>query len=762
MSDSDPKRGSDTGRLTAADRASKDSEKFSDKTCDGSAEPCPYAKKTSTYFVEVRVVTRLGGIAVKGVKALVDGEDFGASDSNGEYKNGRELKRRKTNASSVGVVATYENSSEKLKKEKVEIQLTEVDPMGKSQQGGIANSVSKVQDVAGGGGFDFTDNYRTAEVPEQFGWKDSDDGPVLQVEIRLATLSLNVPYYNQNCCDHTVSTIASLDPESEPHEVFQIVKRKHTRRREKFAGSVLCYPSSMTMLLGYWGVIKVNERRELSQDARQEVMQEFYRVWGGGGFGGRPDKTAIQSASEPANPAPGMYWLDTSHSFPGSGFALRRVRSALDWEDIADPTVKPDKFAASPPTKLPVGKVWKNTKKGTLHRRIERFDEQLSWMSVRHDPKEPKHSGVNAPDNPREGDLWEDQVGPEPVLRKYRKGIWVELEDSDWRANSGGSRVWQWNWIAIKLLETLVSEGKAPKCSAPAGPKWKERYLPVSWPSDADNKVHAEMLKAGNQPLLTNRENTLEALKKRHEKEKNPKRAARQEAQIKELEQQIKELKDPKLDENAVRHYADLLGKGWPFVVGTTASGSGHMMIARGAVVSHLVQVQWLIVNDPYGNLASPGSLYCPLAINATVGCNGHNAIEDVRSVQETLKAFGHYEGDADGICDGEDPKDPVIVAIRKYQGNVMGLKKTKLTGVMAPNDAMVQRLCRTASYREKTETNKRSSGEDGQRGRHVYYNNNTQGVDQRLRVGGRGVAFPRLQKDFSRQELADRLVAGA
>ena len=179
--------------------------------------------------------------------------------------------------------------------------------------------------------------------------------------------------------------------------------------------------------------------------------------------------------------------------------------------------------------------------------------------------------------------------------------------------------------------------------------------------------------------------------------------------------------------------YADsltgLIAQGVPVVTSTTAT-EGHVMIVTGAVVKH----DWLILNDPNGTLASADSIYGTLALRGAVGQGAPNAPADVRAVQEALTRSGHYSGEPGARIDGADPNDPTIAAIRRFQGR-------SADGVISPGGATENRLNarvkQGASTSYSSAENERNGPTDD-RGRHVYYNGETEGHENgRFRLKG-------------------------
>ena len=237
--------------------------------CGKTEEPCPLSQKTKPYYVELRVVTRAGEISIKGVRASVDGNRLGLSDEEGKFKTVDKINRAKLEKASFMIEATYQNANAKLKLERMQFDLTDVDPETGTRKGDVSNEIAKIQDVAGGADIDFINNYKVSDKPEELVWASSKDGPVLKVTVKMATFSLQVPYVNQRCSSDTVETIKGKDPEPATHS---------HRVRPAFSGDILCYPTCALMLLKYWGV---------NNKTRGDIMQQIYKQWANKGFPGR-------------------------------------------------------------------------------------------------------------------------------------------------------------------------------------------------------------------------------------------------------------------------------------------------------------------------------------------------------------------------------------------------------------------------------------------------------------------------------------------
>jgi RHS repeat-associated protein len=273
----------------------------------------PTLPTTSAFSVDVRAVTRLGGIPVTGVKVQVDTQDLGASNGQGRFTVAPSL-----SGNAFTVTASYANSGEHLRKEELVLAFSGVDPAAGTYQVAVSNQIIKVQDVAGKGDKEFKQTYTLDQTSTSGEVQYDATAHRFTISLKLATLSLNVPYFNQNSQSDSVTTVVGKDPEPSSHEVTP-----------RFTGGILCFPSSVHMLLKYWGVDK----------SRAQVMQKTYELWAAEGFPERLDKSGTtKSAAPPASPADGQRWLDTS-TVTSSGYKLKTWKSSSNsWEEIADTT----------------------------------------------------------------------------------------------------------------------------------------------------------------------------------------------------------------------------------------------------------------------------------------------------------------------------------------------------------------------------------------------------------------------------------------
>lgn len=605
------------------------------------------------YGIEVKVVTRLGKIPVRGVKLTVGTESWGASDKDGCYKDGTAVRRKKTGDEKITIKAVYENTAQQLRKEQVTVSLSEVDPDAGAQKCAIKYEIPKVQDVMGtSDDIDFKTESDGTGKEGELEWVAEGDVKVLKVTLRLSTFSLAVPYASQRASDGTVQTIpgdgTGHDPEQEAHAVGP------------FSGDTLCYPTSVSMLVRYWG----------QEKTRDEVMQKNYAQWAEQNFAGRPDRVATRGDHAPTaadGTAGSNYWLDTSADDPG--YALYRPSFETSWEDMTTTPTKVDYKQQNDPAALPgadlaAGAIWKDTSGGKTH------------------------------------------------YKKYVKrdfATWTKFTEEDWRVRVDGDKVWKWPVRAVKLMEAWKPDG----ATATREPARSEPFLPLT-------KVESDDF-------------DLDSKGKRID-----------------------------LPSDILAKYKDWLSQGWPFILATSAT-DGHMMTARGAVVNKAGEIEWLIVNDPYGSLAYRGTMTTPFKISGSVGLGATNDSKDVALIQAVLSYLEpeHYSGDADGICSGKDD-DALVKAIKAYQGGKSpsgkvdpgGATLGKMQGALGTTDVV-------AKY-QKVEKNTRGTGPEAEKGKHAYYRNKTMGLNGKLRIKGDTRGYPRIEKKLTPAELADKLTPGA
>lgn len=230
-----PGGGVDPARIAQAIAATPDDNVDTDRVV------CPVA-------ISVTATTRAGEIPVRGVVIEADGKMIGTTNTQGKV-----LGNASACEGNLRLKAIYENQDARLKREEFTIEITGIDMSRRNAVGGQArNFIAKVQDVfgSGEGGYpgdkDFIDEYDGAglvQVPGQ-----GDGPPEVRVSVPLATLSLIVPYRNQNDRSETVNSVTT-------------------------SGAVLCMPSSAEMQARYWGI------QHVTTDATgQETRADMDRI----------------------------------------------------------------------------------------------------------------------------------------------------------------------------------------------------------------------------------------------------------------------------------------------------------------------------------------------------------------------------------------------------------------------------------------------------------------------------------------------------
>jgi hypothetical protein len=200
----------------------------------------------------VTVVTRTGERVVEGAYVEADGARLGITNSNGiamGMVSGCD--------GEVTLKAIYENADARVKSEEATLEITGLNASANTATAGAArNFIAKVQDVFGSGdsGFpgdkDFEDNY-TADAAQV-----RMENSTLHVTIKLATISLVVPYRNQNDSAENIRNVAQR-------------------------GAILCMPTSGEMQGRYWGIQKVTAATATTPEvradiARYDIMMEAY------------------------------------------------------------------------------------------------------------------------------------------------------------------------------------------------------------------------------------------------------------------------------------------------------------------------------------------------------------------------------------------------------------------------------------------------------------------------------------------------------
>jgi len=341
-------------RLFGADKAA---DSASDQPPGQSA--CP--PKIEPYIVRVTVKTRDGDIPVKDIEVKLDDASLGKSSQEGKLPDSPPRTKP-----TFKLTAVYVNDSEKLKREDYALKVAGIVVPGGSFSADAANEIKKIRDVAGNrDDKNFLDLYTPSA--DEVNYEDSGGKHIFNVVIHLATLSLQVPYLNQNSQNDTLSTSASHDPEGSSH-THDVVGDTSDG---KFGGGVLCFSSSTTMLLWYWGKTALK---------RRDVLQKCYDVWAAAGFPHRLGHSATKSADAPADPAVGSYWLETKDP-PNAkyGYALKRCVQTKAW-DPDDGQEDADYEQPTPPASAAVGKTWLDTSKDPPQRK--KLATHKEWQQV--------------------------------------------------------------------------------------------------------------------------------------------------------------------------------------------------------------------------------------------------------------------------------------------------------------------------------------------------------------------------------------------
>lgn len=208
--------------------------------------PCPL-----TVVISAR--TRAGDVPLRGLSIYADAVKLGTTDQNGMLRSIASACEGR-----MRIKAVYENADRRVKREEFTLEITGIDAPARKATGGQArNFIGKVQDVfgSGEGGFpgdkDFVDSYSGSDLATI-----APTGPAeLLVSVKMATLSLSVPYRNQNDRSETVASAPA-------------------------SGSVLCMPSAAEMQARYWGIEAVTTAADRSQSRaemdRLDIMMQAY------------------------------------------------------------------------------------------------------------------------------------------------------------------------------------------------------------------------------------------------------------------------------------------------------------------------------------------------------------------------------------------------------------------------------------------------------------------------------------------------------
>jgi hypothetical protein len=749
------------------------------------------------YTVDCVVMTRAGEIRVRGVRLMLDGQEIGHSDAEGNFPG----MPRTLNQKTFKLTATYQNAAEHLKKEDLTITVGEIDPAAGVFDARVSNTINKILDVAGD--WKITDtsdpnkenprNLRTFSQEYNILMNSAQDDEVrydrtekrFSIRFKLATLSLNVPYFNQNESTETVSTIPGKS--NEPPSARDVTPA--------FSGGILCFPTSVRMLLAYWEVHKV----------RRVIMQETYRLWaekdfdgvvtsakGPSLYGRRDQWKTTRSDTPPADPTPWQRWLD-------SDFKLQ----------VHDPTQNkewmpfPDEWNKNTKKWVPSPERWRVEKPVPKSPCLLRADWLFDVSA-----KDFQSELTTGPLTPKWRKVFEDKkialsINPEPsvtlTVPNKRKEQW-KIEDAGSQKNymvfhQGivlnvyGANVW--GDFANELDDGKVSEALCQVFKHSGLTLTTQAVVDVAKPGEQWIVVEsANSYLVWKDPKLQNPNPnvyeinwtkvwTLFEYERQAVDNFKPNGTRIQEVWFDEKKTRFGRLPGNILVPPYTKQMLTQLEQGYPMVASTTAT-DGHIMIIRGAVVDRTGVVKWLIVNDPYGTLAGPDSIY--LELGGSVGKKSknpkitvHNDPEDIKAVKLALTTAGIWRNpiNENENCDGTD-NDPLVKAIKSFETKL--IPERKPSGTVEPGGVVLGAInARFSSYRGKNEGNKpgplpNEGNEPGplltepyQRGKHVYYNEQIHGVGGKLTIKGidRGVVMLTRATRFNESELAARLTPG-
>lgn len=496
----------------------------------------------TAFQLQIKAVTRLGDIPLKGVKIKINDEEFGSSDEKGEFRSSDgEMLRKSVDANEVIISGSYKNTLEKLREEMFRVALSEIDVEQKSLKAKMSYKIPKVRNAPGDGGdVDFETEY---EKLDDLLWTIVDDVIVLELTVRLCTFSLMMPYMNQRSSHDTVCTRPGLedrkDPEAEAHAV------RGPTGNQMFMGGKLCYPTSVKMLLEYWAQART----------RAEVMQQCYDQWAEDGFVGRLDKiNAVEiSNTPPTNLTQGKYWLDSSLG-DAQGYTMKRAIYEFKWRLLTDGAYSATYTQETEPDAPKEEEVWKKNSQGEFRKAYY----ALEWILEAGTEQSPQYEQDVAPEFAKELELWKDTSQTPPIVKKGIKKLRKDkiITEEDWRVKKwNGSAIWEYGEYELRAIETFKPAGRHSRATA--------------------NPIIYDEIKKGIDIVPLTRLTSDDA--------QGPMKAIDDKYHI--------------LDE-----YKQWLRGGWPFIISTTAT-AGHMMVVRGLVLNKNKEIEWLIVNDPFGNM---------------------------------------------------------------------------------------------------------------------------------------------------------------
>ncbi len=705
------------------------------------------SEDVGNYSVECAVMTRAGEIPVQGVRLrLDDRQEIGYSDDQGNFPQ----MPLALSQSTFKLVATYQNAAEHLKKEELIVTVSDIDPAAGLFDATVSNTIKRILDVAGHGKIvdaeghdmrDFSQQYsiNMCSPTEEVSYDPS--ARKFTVRIKLATLSLNVPYFNQNAGSDTVRTIPGKDFEPSAKDVTPV-----------FNGGILCFPTSVRMLLDYWGVKK----------DRREIMQETYRQWAETGFDGvlglygRRDRWKTTFGPRPTNPTPWQRWLNEQ-------FVLQEWEpNKKEWRPI------PDQWRVEKPVEE-----FSLSRLGfSFHLSFKKFGSQLKAGPLAPEWRQEfkahniEFSKVHEPNVTKQGGQWQiEDTDSQKNFMVFHEGFDLNIYDAN-----------AWRDFASELDDGKVSEAlcTAFKNSPKSLKVTTQAYVDVKEPGKKWIVVDA----AASYFIWKNQK--LDVYKINWDKiwvifeyeRKAVENFKPDDTDI--LTGWFGKVKVGALPPNIfmpayTKLMLEQLEKGLPMVVSTTAT-DGHIMIIRGAVVDKDKEVKWLIVNDPYGTLAGPDSIY--LELGGSVGKKSknpkitNNDPEDVKAVQQALKTAGYWKGPIDGKCDGTD-SDPLVKAIMSFEKD----KKMKPSGTVERGGSVLRALNAffygyKARENENNTPNPLDNKDTDARGKHVYYDGQIHGGNKegKFTIKGtyRGVVMLTRKVPFEKPALTAKLTPGA
>ncbi len=239
------------GGNTTPDQAQQAAARGGDTEVDTDRATCPAP-------CVVTVTTRAGDIPVPGVVIYSDNRRIGTTNNDGIVSGDLSACGGNTTLKAV-----YQNDTARVKREEFTLPITGINVQSGTANGGQArNFIAKVQDVfgSGNGGYpgdkDFEDTYAGADLVT-VGEPDGGGLTAVRITVKLATISLTVPYRNQNDSNETVQGVVQ-------------------------SGGALCMPTSAEMQAGYWGLELVTPSPTPGADplrealTRHQIMQQAY------------------------------------------------------------------------------------------------------------------------------------------------------------------------------------------------------------------------------------------------------------------------------------------------------------------------------------------------------------------------------------------------------------------------------------------------------------------------------------------------------